>query len=434
MKTITYEAAEKQAESVSVLLMAVLEYAKGTPLFSWLDRVKVPMKTVTFSPLNKAQTMIASLVMGCKHTQDINEMLPQELAAANYLGMPRFPEQSQINRYLTRFSADNVAQLREAHAQVFMQQSQARRAVGQIVVDIDQCGLVANGQTYEFARKGYFPHKRGEQGYQVSAAYVGAYEEAVQIYLDAGNVVSKQRLPDLLRDIDRQLAVDNPGVVLIRRLDAGYDSSDNRRLLADLPGYFLMKSAEGASAAALAQRIPLHRWLPVADGVHGVELPAYDGVRRVLYEFALNDGTCAYSILLSNLPVADFGVLRLFHFYNERQTIEAFFCQSRHVFHIQTLRSRQFNAIYAFLHFVFLTHNLLVWVKQARFAHTPLAAVSMRQLVGKLTHVRAHITWDGQWHLFILDTHHWAQRLLDALQPHPHPVQLPLPFARLHKT
>jgi len=432
MQTITYEAAEKQEETVSVLLMTVLEYAQDSPLYRFLDRITVEMKSVIFSPLNKAQTMIASLVMGCKHTKDINEVLSQEVAAANYLGMPRFPEQSQINRYLTRFTADNVAQLREAHAQVFMRQSQARRTVGEIVVDIDQCGLVANGRTYEFARQGYFPHKRGEQGYQVSAAYVGAYEEAVQLYLDPGNTVSKHRLPDLLRDVDRQLATDNPGLVVIRRLDAGYDSGENRRLLAGLPGYFLMKSAESDSAAALASTIPLNAWLPVVEGVHGSELPAYDGIRRVLYEFYLPDGRCAYSMLVTNLPAATYGVVRLFEFYNGRQTIEAFFCQSRQVFHIQTLRSRQFNAIAAFLHFVFLTHNLLVWVKQARFTHTDLATATMRQLVGKVSRVRAHTTWDGEWHLFILDTCPWARRLLDSLQPRV--VQLTLPFSRLHKT
>jgi hypothetical protein len=82
--------------------------------------------------------------------------------------------------------------------------------------------------------------------------------------------------------------------------------------------------------------------------------------------------------------------------------------------------------------FVFLTHNLLVWVKQARFAQTVLAAVTMHQLVTKVARVRAQITWDGQWHLFILDTGQWAQHLLNSLQPHP--VQLPLPFARLYKT
>lgn len=432
MKTITYEGAEKQEETVSVFLMSVLEYAKETTLFDWLDRVKVPMKTVTFSPLNKAQTLIASLVMGCKHTKDINEVLPQELAAANYLGMPRFPEQSQVNRYLTRFTADNVAQLREAHAQVFMRQSQARRAVGPLVVDIDQCGLVANGKTYEFARKGYFPHKRGEQGYQVSAAYIGAYQEAVQIYLDPGNVVSKLRLPDLLRDVDRQLATDNPGVVVIRRLDAGYDSGENRRLLAGLPGYFLMKSAESDSASALAQHLPLSAWVPVDETVYGAEVPTSDGLRRVLYEFCLPDGRLEYSMLITNLPTTQFGVIRLFAFYNERQTIEAFFCQARQVLHIHTLRSRRFNAIAAFLQFVFLTHNLIQWMQSIRFAQTDLATATLRQLVDKVSRVRAHITWDGHWHLWVLVTTDWAQRLLAALQPHL--VQLELPFARLHKT
>jgi hypothetical protein len=432
MNTITYEAAEKQEETVSVLLMTVLEYAQDTPLFGWLEQVKVHMKTVRYSPLNKAQTMIASVVMGCKHTKDINEILGQEMAVANYLGMARFPDQSQINRYLTRFTADNVAQLREAHAQMFMHQAQARRAVGPIVVDIDQCGLVANGKTYEFARKGYFPRKRGEQGYQVSAAYVGAYAEAVQLYLDPGNVVCKNRLGDLLREIDRLLATDNPGVTLIRRLDAGYDSAENRHLLAQLPGYFLLKSAQSVSAAALAATIPVQDWLPVAEGVHGTELPATQGLRYVLYEFALADGSYEYSMLITNLSAPEFSVLRLFAFYNERQTIEAFFCQSRQVFHIHTLRSRRFNAIAAFLSFVFLTHNLLQWVKQARFAQTPLATATLRQLVAKVSQVRAHITWDGQWHLFILDTSHWARLLLDTLQPHV--IQLPLPFARLHKT
>lgn len=432
MRNITYAAAEKQEEeTVSVLLMAVLEYAHDTILYRGLDEVKVAMKTVRYSPLNKAQTIIASLVMGCKHTKDINEVLPREVAAANYLGMNQFPEQSQINRYLTRFSEENVSQLRQAHNQVFMEQSQARRVVGRVVVDIDQCGLVANGQTYEFARKGYFPRKRGEQGYQLSAAYVGAYAEAVQVYLDPGNVVSKVRLPDLLRDVDQLLATDNPGIVLVRRLDAGFDSGDNRRLLAGLPGYFLLKSAESDSAAPLVKHVPNQAWLPVTEDVYGVEVDAYNGVRQILYELYRPDGRRIYSLLLTNLPRDEFGVARLFAFYNERQTIEAFFCQSREVFHIQTLRSRRFNAIAAFLYFVIITHNLLVWLRRDRLAYSDLASVSLRQLVQKLTSVRAHITWDGYWHLFILDSSHWARRLLDAFQPQL--VQLTLPFARLHK-
>ena len=155
MNSISYEADEKQEETVSVFLMMMLEYAQESGLWQMVSqKVDVNMKEVIYSRLNKAQTVIASLIVGCAHTKAMNEQLGEEVAAANYLGMLRFPEQSQINRYLTRFSADNVAELGQVHADLFMKQSRARQARGQIVVDIDQCGLVANGKSYEFARKG----------------------------------------------------------------------------------------------------------------------------------------------------------------------------------------------------------------------------------------------------------------------------------------
>jgi len=248
MNTITYEAAEAQADSVSAFLMLVLDYGNECGLFRLLEQtVQVKMKEVVYSRLQKAQTLIASLVMGCAHTKAINDVLSDERTAAQVLDMARFPDQSQINRYLTRFDADNVTQLGEVHAQLFERQSQARRAVGQIVVDIDQCGLVVSGKTYEWARKGYFPRKRGEHGYQVSAAYIGAYEEAAQVYLDPGNTHCSHRLPDLLSDLDRLLLRDNPSLTVIRRLDAGYDSVATRQHLASLPGYFVLKGRDGCT-------------------------------------------------------------------------------------------------------------------------------------------------------------------------------------------
>lgn len=360
MKTITYQAAEQEAETVSAFLMMVLEYGYDIGLYGLLSsKLKIVMKQVKYSLVNKAQTGIASLVMGCGHTKAINETLEPERAAASYLGLERFPDQSQINRYLTRFSEDNVAQLGQVQVEMMVRQSRARQAVGWVVVDIDQCGLVANGKTYEFKRKGYFPRKRGEEGYQMSAAYLGAYDEAVQLYLDSGNAHCSQRLGDLLHDIDCILATDPSALKVICRLDAGYDTPTNRGLLLERDGYFLLKAHDTRLARRLAQQVPLQEWLPVDELVHGTELPPVDRCRHLLYEFYLPDGSLEYFLVYTNLPTDDFGIQRCFTFYNERQTIEAFFAQSRHVYNIQNLRSRKFNAIYAFLRFVFLTHNLI---------------------------------------------------------------------------
>lgn len=435
MHTIAFEDGGKQEETVSAFLMLVLEYALEIGLFLMLETlVHVEMKRVRYTVLNKAQTVIASIVMGCAHTKAINETLGEEVLAANYLGMRRFPEQSQINRYLTRFSTANVDELGTVQERVLRQQSQARRAAGLLVVDIDQCGLVANGRTYEFHRKGYFPRKRGQEGYQVSLAYVGAYDEAVQLYLDPGNTPCSYRLGDLLHDLDRLFGPEETAVTVVRRLDAGYDSPTNRALLAAVPGYVVLKGMQAKVAAREATVCPLRDWLPIADDVHGLELPPEGGLRRLVYELHQADGAVAYAMLYTNLPATEWGIGRLFTFYNERTTIEAFFAQSRHVYNIQNLRSRQFTAIYAFLRFVVLTHNLLHWVKQARLAQTELAAATPRHLVCYAARVRAHISWDGRWHLRILPSSRWALLLLDALTTAPQPRQLALPFARLHKT
>jgi hypothetical protein len=437
MNTIAFEEGGQQEETVSAFLMLVLAYAQEIGLFRLLDEmVHVAMKTLVYTPLAKAQTVITSVVTGCAHTKAINDTLGEEVAAANYLGLPRWPDQSQINRYLTRFTAANVDELGLVHERLACQQSRARQACGLLVVDIDQCGLVANGRTYEFHRKGYFPRKRGEEGYQLSLAYIGAYEEAVALYLDPGNVHCKSRLPDLLHAVDRFFGPAETAVTLLRRLDAGYDSAENRAVLAHLPGYVVLKGADSALARRLAAALPVQRWLPVADAVHGAEAPpdAATGLRRLVYEVHQADGTMAYALLYTNLPGAAWSVTQLFALYNERTTIEAFFCASRHVYNIRNLRSRKFTAIYAFLRFVLLTHNLLVWAKHARLAQTELAAATTRQLVGYVARVRAHVRWDGRWHVIILRSSRWAALLIEALTRPPQPIQLALPFTCLRKT
>ncbi len=312
--------------------MLALDEAQERGLFGihgLRDRLlHVATKTVRYSPLYKAETIIASLVMGCAHTKAINDTLGEEEVAANYLGMLRFPDQSQINRYLTRFTAANVEELGEVHAQFLRQQSRARRDTGLRVVDIDQCGLVANGRTYEFHRKGYFPRKRGEEGYQLSLAYIGAYEEVVALHLDPGNTPGQQRLPDLIRAVERLLGPEDTTADIIWRLDAGYDGSATRARLRETPGAVVLKARSATTTTRVALALPLQEWIPVAEAVHGIEIPALDGYRRIVYELHQADGTVEHALLYTTLPAAAWGVARLFAFYNERTTISPPSCTS----------------------------------------------------------------------------------------------------------
>jgi hypothetical protein len=435
MRTIRYESQVEHDKTVSAVLRMFLECAQAIGLFSLLGRrVKVQMKGVVYSVLNKAPTVMASLVMGGQHTKASHEGLSREEMAANYLGLMRFPDQWHINRYLTRFSEDNVAQLGQVQPEMFIQQSQARRRLGRVVVDIDQCGRVVTGKTFELARKGYFPRKRGKIGDQLSVAYLGAYQEAVQVYLEPGNSVGSNRLVDLLHDLAVSLTNDNPGVCLVRRLDAGYDSAAKRALLASLPGFFIVKGRDTRLAKRLAQTSTDQQWIPIADAGHGLELPADGNVRCFLYDFWQADLQHEYSLMYTNLPAADLTVAGAFAFYNQRTSLEAFFAQSRHVFNIQAMRSRKFNAIFAFLRFVFLTHNILVWARQAGLADADFAPLSTRELLEPTHRIRAHITWDGFFRVWIIGAERWACAFRDTLSRPPPLIQLALPFARLYES
>ena len=167
----------------------------------------------------------------------------------------------------------------------------------------------------------------------------------------------------------------------------------NRTLLAGLSGYFILKGCDTRLAKRLAQTVTDQQWIPIADAVHGVELPSDGTIRCFLYEFWQADLQHEYSLIYANLPAADLTVAGAFTFYNQRTTIEAFFAQSRRVFNIHSMRSRKFNAIFAFLRFVFLTHNVLVWAKQACLADSDFAQLSTRQLLDHTHRIRAHITW-----------------------------------------
>jgi hypothetical protein len=77
-----------QSVTTNPLLVATLDWANRSgvwqPLRCLLD---VEMKTVTYSPLQKLQTAIASIVVGCQFNEQINHRLVPDTAAAELLGM-----------------------------------------------------------------------------------------------------------------------------------------------------------------------------------------------------------------------------------------------------------------------------------------------------------------------------------------------------------
>ncbi|MTI55624.1 MAG: transposase [Geosporobacter ferrireducens] len=100
-------------------------------------------------------------------------------------------------------------------------------------------------------------------------------------------------------------------------------------------------------------------------------------------------GELVYTHLITNIPKERMSDVELFHFYNQRQTIESFFKMAKNVYGIKNLRTRKFYGIYAFLWLAFMTHNFIVNAKKLLFAETTLVDTGMKVLVKHVGNIKA---------------------------------------------
>jgi len=164
MSSLACVAAEVNESTNSAFLIAFQQHATAAEFFKPVaEHLRVKMKAVRYSAIQKVQTVVASILLGCPYTSSINHRLVPDQVAAREWGMDRFPDQSQINLFLNRMTAENLTQLEQAHQDLLRTHSLLRSAAD-VVVDIDQTGLRVTGKTYEFAEKGYFPRRRGAPG------------------------------------------------------------------------------------------------------------------------------------------------------------------------------------------------------------------------------------------------------------------------------
>ena len=92
------------------------------------EHLQVKMTAVRYSVLQKVHTLAASILLGWPHTSSINHRMVPDRVAAREWGMERFRDQSQVNLFLNRMTAENLAQLEHAHQELLRSHSLLRSA------------------------------------------------------------------------------------------------------------------------------------------------------------------------------------------------------------------------------------------------------------------------------------------------------------------
>ena len=336
----------------SAFLVSALHWANEQGFWQPFARLlSVPMKRVVYTPLQKVQTLMASIMIGCKYNKDINHRLVPDEVAASQLGLARFPDQSQTNLLLRRMDEANLLELQAIHAEHLRQYerfSPSPEERDYLLVDIDQCGLIANGKTYELSRKGYFPHRRGERGYQMSAAWLGSNHGSgvtLGLRLDSGNIHCAVRFREMVELSGERCSTSSIRRRVVYRIDGGYGTQPQIRWLLATKRLFIAKGAT-TRPQKWASKVGPTEWQRVDGGVRVGEVEAGPHVRAIVCEVTPPTSTkgyaqrTEYSVLLTNLPKGEFDAVALWHLYAGRQSIEAFFKTGRGVYGLGNLRSR----------------------------------------------------------------------------------------------
>jgi hypothetical protein len=396
----------------SGFLAMVAKFASDIDFFKpFEEHLKVPIKQVYYSMVQKIQTIMASIAVGCSHIKDINHKLRPYRAVAQLFGMPCFPDQSQINRFLRRFDGQNILELGLIF-ELLLKDHGLFSHSHRVDIDFDCTGIVVSGKTYQLSRKGYFPRKRGCRGYQLSMASSANtdFTEILSLHLDPGNIHHGTRLWDAIYQVAEMLgSFDRFGII---RTDAANGVGTDVQELIELGLDFVLKGYSTKTAQRLAKDVCQVDWhcfdfFTRLSDLGRTKIPSCRyPVRVVLVETLTPKGKKVYHHLYTSLSDKQIDAFDLFSYYNGRQTIEALIRAEKNAFYINQLRTRDFFGAYAFFYLAAMTFNLMTLFRYHVLRGTDLENLCLVELIHKLMDIPAKINYQNNQLELTFPKHH----------------------------
>jgi hypothetical protein len=422
--TLDYQDTSKYA--TNAFLLALIAFAQRIGALPLLGQVRVPMKEVVHSVHEKIITLLLSYTLGCRSSHAIETQLRPEELAVELLGIDAFADHSSFSRFYQRIDPAAIEDLRSVVQVLHEAHGLARHLDGIALVDLDATGLIVTGEQFELADAGYFAKHRGAEGYQLSLACASnAGQELLAQILDPGHVNTGTRCWDLRYAVGERLGFLDSRVFI--RADRAYGIGAFIAHLRELEVGLLIKGRDARTAQRwVAELEELIAWVPV-DATCSVadiglrQVPACrQAVRTILIRLWDAASQCyTYSYLVTTLPWAQCSEVDIFHFYNERVTLEKLIERSKNAWHLTHRPTHAFWGLQLYLELRVLAYNLVVW-----YAHQVLGeaecfqAMSIFELVGSVAPraVVAERTAEAGWVVYLANAPVAVQQLVACTQ------------------
>jgi hypothetical protein len=381
------------------------------------------MKEVSYSAMDKIATLVSSIIVGCSHIKDINHKLRPYPSTASLFGMERFPDQSQINRFLNRMGPEEISELSLIFERVLKKvalfQNQEK-----VDLNVDATGLTVYGDRYQFAEKGYFPKKRGRKGYQLSLGTTNSeYSQILSLILDPGNISLAARLWDTIYEVAEVLgSLERIGTV---RADAIYGIGPDIALLIRHNLSFFVKGNSCFTAKRILRELDpsYDDWRRVDETTFAFDAK-YVPIRRCPYPVrtiltkAVNaKGKTEYRHIYTSFSPKEMDEVEVAISFRKRTDIETIISDDKYGLHIDNLRTKNFYGIWAYLFIACATHNLISLFRKRVLSGTGIEDLGIQTITNKLTDIPAKFEKEqNRMRIFFPAGHELARRFIQGKQ------------------
>ncbi len=205
-----YELANFDDFSITKFPLSTSYYAQNIRLIDLFEEhLKIKMKKVRHSPVEKIIELFVSMISGCPHVKSINNhLVPDKLAVAAW-DQKQFADQSQVSEVLHQITAENLLEPKEVFQKLLCQQSLFRQHPPNewLVIDVDMSGLPVNPGTgtYERASIGFMQKEKGKACKLTCLYTKGEFGEVFERLFDSGTTQLATKLNDLLLFIEKRV-------------------------------------------------------------------------------------------------------------------------------------------------------------------------------------------------------------------------------------
>ena len=336
--------------------------------------IRIPQRNADYHPSDLILALLYAIMAGLRRINK-TDILQYNGTFLSLLGLPRFPDQSTLRRFLKRMPPKVIRQLVALHDHLRTKLFPLPKPRTTLTFDLDSVVLTVYGKL-QYARVGYNPHKRGRRSYHPLICFEAHLQEFWHGSLRPGNTVSSTGLVPFLKLCLAKVPQPLARSRLRFRADSG---CFGKRVVEFLDGLGCGYAIVAKQYSTIKARAREGRFRKLAQGwetgafryqpLHWQHPHRFIVVRRPIPQDPVEaqqltlfkDRKYAYHVLVTNLRTHPW---RVWRFYAQRATIEKNIRELLYDYPLGKIPTEDWVANVAFFQILLFAYNLVHWFKR----------------------------------------------------------------------